>query len=378
LENRLPEGTTVHWHGVPVANPMDGVPFVTQDPVPPGNSFVYEFPATPAGTYFYHSHMGLQLDRGVLGPLVIEETTPHVSYDREYTVLLDDLLEGDPTTASDGVHGDMHGRRGGMGDPSRPEYSALLINGRTRADAPTFEVRRSERVRLRLINAASATAFRVTLTGHELTVTHTDGRPVVPVTVDAVTLGMGERYDVIVEADNPGSWVLTAASLDGTPEPAEAALRYAGTSPSPARGLGHPPTQWQGRTLRLSDLISIESGEAVAAGPDRHFNLVLSGGMMTSAWTINGQVYPDADPLVVSEGERVRVTMQNMSVIDHPMHLHGHFFRVGNALKDTVVVPTHMGRVVFDFTADNPGDWFFHCHNLYHMEMGMARVFRYV
>jgi multicopper oxidase len=375
LENRLPEGTTVHWHGVPLANPMDGVPYITQDPVASGDSFLYEFPATPAGTYFYHSHMGLQLDRGVLGPLVIEETTPHVSYDREYTILLDDLLEGDPSTASDQMHRGMRGR---MGDPSKPEYSALLINGRTPADPPVFEVRRNERVRLRLINAASATSFRVTLTEHQLTVVHADGRPVVPVTVDAITLGMGERYDVIVEADNPGSWLLAATSLDGTPAPARATLRYAGTSQNSAQSLGEPPTIWEGRTLRLSDLVSVESNGEVTGGADRHLNLVLSGGMMSSAWTINGQAYPDAAPLNIQEGERVQVAMQNMSMIDHPMHLHGHFFRVGNALKDTVVVPAHMGRVVFEFIADNPGDWFFHCHNLYHMEMGMARVFRYV
>ncbi|MGH7475696.1 MAG: multicopper oxidase domain-containing protein [Longimicrobiales bacterium] len=99
--------------------------------------------------------------------------------------------------------------------------------------------------------------------------------------------------------------------------------------------------------------------------------------MMSSGWMIDGQRWPDADPLEVHEGERVRVRLTNMSMMVHPMHLHGHFFRVGNALKETVIVPPHMGSLSFDFTADNPGDWFFHCHNLYHMEAGMARVFHY-
>lgn len=95
-------------------------------------------------------------------------------------------------------------------------------------------------------------------------------------------------------------------------------------------------------------------------------------------WTINGQAYPDADPLEIHKGERIRVRMVNQSMMIHPMHLHGHFFRVHDVLKDTVIVPPHMGRVSFDFVADNPGRWFFHCHNIYHMENGMAREGRYV
>ncbi len=99
---------------------------------------------------------------------------------------------------------------------------------------------------------------------------------------------------------------------------------------------------------------------------------------MSSAWTIGGQVYPDADPIEIRKGERVRIRLRNMSMMAHPMHLHGHFFRVGDAWKDTVIVPAHMGTVALDFRADNPGRWLFHCHNAYHMEMGMAREVRYV
>ncbi len=96
------------------------------------------------------------------------------------------------------------------------------------------------------------------------------------------------------------------------------------------------------------------------------------------AWTIDGQAYPDADPLAIGEGEYVRVRMVNRSPAIHPMHLHGHFFQVGDAVKDTVLVPPHGGQITFDFLADNPGDWLFHCHNVYHLERGMARVFEYV
>ena len=132
----------------------------------------------------------------------------------------------------------------------------------------------------------------------------------------------------------------------------------------------------QGRPLALDDLISLELTGGGSGRPDREFNLDLSGGMMSSAWTIDGQTYPDADPLEIRAGEWVR--MPNHSMMLHPMHLHGHFFRVGGAFKDTVIVPPHMGQITFDFVADNPGDWLFHCHNLYHLEAGMARLIRYV
>lgn len=367
LENRLPEPTTIHWHGVPVPNPMDGVPGVTQDPVPAGGTFVYDYVARPSGSYMYHSHVGLQLDRGLLGSLVIEEGTPHVAYDREYTVLLNDFLPDEPRPVA-----------GGMMARDVPRYAALLVNGRPPEDPPVLEVARGERVRLRLLNPGSGNTFRVALAGHRMTVTHTDGRPVQPVEVDALLIGMGERYDVVIEANNPGAWALAAASIRRGPAPARAIFRYKEVKQSvPADG-EIPQGLRGGRLLSLADLQSVETTGEAKGAPDRTFDLTLSGGMMSSAWTIDGQAYPNAEPLEIREGERVRVRMGNMSMMPHPMHLHGHFFQVGDALKETVLLPPHMGRVSFEFVADNPGNWFFHCHNLYHMESGMARVFRYV
>ncbi len=432
VANRLPEGTTIHWHGVPVPNAMDGVPGVTQEPIAAGSTFAYKFRAEPAGTYFYHSHVGLQLDRGLLGPLIVEEREPHVEYDREYTLVFDDYLVGDPQPASGsggggpggtggmgGADGGMHGGAGGMGGgtdgsgtgggmdgsgmgggPSgsgmggtdggsmmgdrRPPYAGLLVNGRLPADSPTLPVSDGERVRLRFVNAASATAFRVRLAGHRLNVSHADGRPVEPVAVDEFVFGSGERYDAVVEADNPGAWELRADAVSGTERPARAVLRYdgrAGTPAAPRSG---------GRQLRYADLRAIEPLEGLDGTPDRTFDLTLSGAMGgmggmggmgetggSSAWLIDGQAYPDADPLTVREGEHVRVRVVNHSPVVHPMHLHGHFFRVGDAVKDTVRVPSHMGELTFDFVADNPGEWLFHCHTLYHLEAGMARVVRY-
>ena len=400
VENQLSEETTVHWHGIPVPNPMDGVPDVTQAPISPGETFTYEYEAAPAGTYVYHSHVGLQIDTALSGPLIVEEESPHVEYDRDYTLMIDDFFFGRPTLDSvEAPPGPGDGRGPGGGGPGgqgpggdgrsrdgpggeypmlrqRPPYQGLVINGRLPSDPPVFDVQEGERVRLRLINPSGATTYRVGIGSHPLTVTHADGRPVDPVEVDSVVLSMGERYDVIVEADASGEWPIIAAPVVGAEQPAEARLRYENTS---AEGTVER-SPFDGRTLQYRDLSALEPLD-VDGAPDQTFEFILSGGMMQGdpdAWTIDGQVYPDADPVAIREGEHIRVELFNRSPALHPMHLHGHFFQVGDAVKDTVLVQPHGGAVAFEFRANNPGDWLFHCHNIYHLERGMARVFEYV
>jgi len=382
VKNQLPEDTTIHWHGLAVPNPMDGVPIFTQKPIAPGEEFTYDFVASPAGTYMYHSHVGLQLDRGLLGPLIVEEKQPHISYDRDYVLVLDDLLADAPqalvSTAGGMMGGMMGGMRGGMGGMMRmkvPPYVALLINGHLPDDSAVFETKKGQRLRLRFVNPSGATTYRVAIAGHRMAITHTDGRPVRPFGVDAFYIGMGERYDVLVETNNPGLWPIVAAPVEIKLPSARALLRY---TDSQARQptVVEPEGIRSGRVLNLTDLHALEPLES--RKPDQDFDFALWGGMMSQAWTINGQAYPQADIVQVHEGGRVRVRMTNHSMMIHPMHLHGHFFRVNDILKDTVIVPPHMGQVSFEFTADNPGRWFFHCHNIYHMESGMAREFRYV
>lgn len=396
VENRLPEPTTVHWHGLPIANEMDGVPNVTQPPIAPGEEFVYEFAVPTAGSYMYHSHVGLQLDRGLSGPLVVEPRNEDLSYDREYTLMLDDWLDGvsgtpEETLESLGGSGMMGegmggGMMGGEGEvPGAVSYPLYLVNGRPPGDPATLEVRRGERVRLRLMNPSADTIFRFAVAGHRMTVTHADGLPVEHVEVDTVRLGMGERYDVLLEADNPGVWQ-AAAAPEGKDDLARALLRYRESPESSAPRPEERPRELGGRLLAYGDLRSsgresFPSG-GLLGGPDRTHELTLSGGMGDYVWTIDGQRYPDAEPLRVSEGEWVRFAMQNHSPMWHPMHLHGHFFQIHTGtgdgpFKDTVMVDPHMGEMAFDFVADNPGEWFFHCHNAYHMETGMARVVSY-
>lgn len=259
---------------------------------------------------------------------------------------------------------------GGMGESRTSgelDYPLYLVNGRT-PDAPeTLAVRRGDKVRLRLINPASETSFRFAVGGHKLTVTHADGLSVEHVTVDALSVEMGERYEVLVEADNPGAWQ-AAAAAEGEDGMARAALRYeeSGERSTPAADLA--PKEMDGKllsyeALRTADRESFPSGE-----PDCPLELTLAGGHGEYVWAINDQLYPDADPLEVSKGEWVRLNVQNASMIAHPMRLHGHFFQVENGTdrgpyKDTATVGVH-DSLNLDFVADNPGDWLFHCHNL--------------
>lgn len=358
--NTLPEPTTIHWHGIPVPNRMDGVPRVTQSPVQPEATFEYRFKAAPPGTFVYHSHVGLQLDWNLLGVFIIEEDDPHVEYDREYVVLLNEYLDHQPP---DGEF------------PSVPEYSGLVVNGKLPSTAPKFEVSEDDRIRFRLINGAGATTFRVRLAGHSMTVAYKDGRPVEPVAVDAIDIGALERYDVIVTADDPGVWELQAAAVNGddigNPAPAIGIVRYENADVS------EPSTpDNDGRTLAYDDLVAKESYPTIDGDPDRTYRLRLSRGPEPGSWAISDQLYPGADWLDVKPGEHVRFILQNRSDMIHPMHLHGHFYEREGAFMDTSMVRPDE-TVAFDFYADNPCRWLFHCHNDYHRESGMARVVRY-
>ncbi|MCU4752356.1 multicopper oxidase family protein [Halobacteria archaeon AArc-curdl1] len=379
VENVLPEETTIHWHGMLLNgdNAMDGVPGVTQAAIEPGEEFVYEFDAEPAGTHWYHSHVGLKLDRELLGPLIIEERDPHIEYDTEATLILDEYLPTEPRVETSSGNGGGMGRMGGMGGggfPDAPPAEGTLINGRLPEEPATIDVEEGDQIRLRLINAAAAATYEIGIDDHELTVTHTDGPAVEPVPVDTLEIGPGERYDVVVEARSPGTWPIRIWPVDESTSAGRALLDYEQSDGNVTEGaIGS-------RQLQLTDLNAIDSLDAYSGEPDRTIDFTLSGGMMGGdgdEWIIDGQAYPDADPIGIEEGEHVRFRMVNRSPIRHPMHLHGHHFAVGDALKDTVIVPGHMGEITIDFVAENPGAWFFHCHHLYHMETGMTREVLY-
>ena len=388
LKNYLPEETSIHWHGVPVPNAMDGVPGITQTGVMPGETFVYEFIAGPAGTYIYHSHARYQLDQGLYGPLIIEPSREMRSYDREYTVLLEDwVMKDGGGVANTNRRPAMGMMRGMMGRAFRqgsepllePVYDAYAANGKVYPAVEPIKVRRGDRVKLRMANPSSATIYDLCLAGHSFTVTHTDGRPIQPIETDILRIGMGERYDVEFVADNPGYWLLSARENGSGESTLRVPLRYEGTTSdqpvSPNFGPGS-------RFVRPWDMKSLDPDSSPGREkPARFISQTLSGGMHSPYWTINGQVYPDVEPIRVDQDTPVRIGYLNRSMMPHPMHLHGHFFKLVNPdlppdrwiQKDTVIVHP-MERVEIQLVADNPGRWFHHCHNLYHMMAGMANV----
>ncbi|MDP3208181.1 MAG: multicopper oxidase domain-containing protein, partial [Rhodoglobus sp.] len=210
VTNGLPAETSVHWHGLALRNDMDGVPPLTQTAIAAGGEFTYDFVAPHPGTYWFHPHVGTQLDRGLYGALIVEDPRESLLYDDEWVVVLDDWLDG-VTATPDGVLEELSGgmgmgmegmvmRDGNMlmgatstllgGDAGDVYYPTFLVNGRPPEDPEVFESRPGNRVRIRLINAGGDTAFTVALGGHEMTITHTDGFPVVPTKATSVLVGM--------------------------------------------------------------------------------------------------------------------------------------------------------------------------------------------
>ncbi|KUN82228.1 copper oxidase [Streptomyces bungoensis] len=418
LSNQLPgrAATSVHWHGVALRNDMDGVPPVTQTAVRAGKNFTYRFLADRPGTYFFHPHVGVQLDRGLYAPLIVEDPKEPLSYDEEWVVVLDDWLDGVTGTPDQvfaelrqgmgGMHGmdgmDMSGGMngspsaspsgGGMsggfmlmgarspllgGDAGDVKYPYHLVNGRVPADPQVFRSKPGKRVRLRLINAGSDTAYRVALGGHRLTLTHTDGFPVAHQQVDALLIGMGERYDALVTlADG----VFPLVALAEGKNAAGMAVVRTGSGAVPETNVH--PGELDGLIMAASRLRAADDVRLPSKKTDRVHRIELNGSMMAYDWAVNGERFdvndPAAHPITVEEGQRVRLDFVNTTTMWHPMHLHGHTYQLGTGgpRKDTtIVLPKRTVSVFFD--ADNPGRWMLHCHNAYHGEAGMMALVAY-
>ncbi len=388
VSNTLPQETTVHWHGLAVPNAMDGVPVLTGPAIAPGGEFTYEFRVPDAGTYYLHSHVGTQLDRGMYGPLIIEDPEDGADYDDELVVVLDDWVDGTGTNP-DQVFEQL--KKNGMApmEPGGPQVSPIrplgddggdvtypyyLINGRLTTDPQVVDYSAAQRVRLRIINAGADTAFRVAVPGSALTVTHTDGYPVVPQQAGSVILGMGERADVIVELTSSVPVVAAAYGKDGY---AQLNMRVGG-APSTVDVDAFVSALRSEAPLNTSSLAPDPSVALSAREPDTTVDLALQGPVAPYAWPINGKLYdPPDNGIPLQAGTRVRMRYVNESSMYHPMHLHGQTFQVvGGPRKDTVLVPPKQ-TVEVDFDTANPGRWIVHCHNDYHLNAGMAAFIEY-
>ena len=388
--NRLPQETTVHWHGLRVPNAMDGVPHLTQVPIAPGERFVYEFDVPDAGTYWYHPHhrSAEQVGRGLYGPLIVEEPEP-LAVDRDLTWMLDDwrlTKEGQISETFEHPHDMSHGGQVG---------NLVTING---VDRSTFALRPGERVRLRLVNAANARLFALQFSGHRPTVIALDGQPVTPhePADGRVVLGPAMRVDLILDAvGKPGRRYAVRDTFYPRLQYDLLELVY-DTTPLRARPLD-APLQLPANPLAEPDLGSAKAHEirfqggmmgtlagATLNGQPMNMRQLMGRG---KAWVVNGVVadgHALKPALTLERGRSYVIALRNDTRWHHPIHLHGHSFRVirrdgeptrHREWQDTVLMAPDEG-VDIAFVADNPGDWMLHCHILEHQSGGMMSVIR--
>ncbi|RFD28195.1 copper oxidase [Pseudomonas sp. GL93] len=480
VKNRLGEPTSIHWHGILLPSTMDGVPGLSFKGIEPGALYVYQFKVKQHGTYWYHSHSGLQEQQGVYGPLVIDPKEPEpYTYQRDYVVMLSDWTDEDPvalmkTLKKQSDYYNLHkptlgdfirdvGKQGwsataadrlmwaqmkmnptDLADVSGETYTYLL-NGHPPGQNWSGVFKAGETIRLRFINGSAMTYFDVRIPGLKMTVIAADGQPVKPVSVDEFRIAVAETYDVLVEpvAD---AYTLFAQSMDRTGYARGTLARQVGATalvppldPRPwltmeDMGMGgmdhgamadmpgmegmdhsamgamamqkHPASEQNNplvdmqamspvpklddpgiglrnngrRVLTYADLRSTFE-DPDGRDPSRTVELHLTGHMEKFAWSFNGVKFSDAEPLQLTYGERVRVVLVNDTMMAHPIHLHGLWSDLEDengqfqVRKHTIDMPPGSRRS-YRVTADALGRWAYHCHLLYHMEMGMFREVR--
>ena len=421
--NQLPVPTSIHWHGLVLPNLMDGVPFVTQDPIPPGASHRYDFPLKQNGSYWMHSHYALQEQQLLSAPMVILSPTQSKVADAEFTIMFSDFSFTNPQDIlkrlmgktdqmkgkaqkkemSDGKAMNTSGQKQSLVVQQWDEaskrlvsrdvpaalpdvdvkYDALLANRRTIDNPEVFEVKPGQNVLLRLMGAASATNFFIDTGALDATIIATDGEPVQPLKGNFFQLSTAQRLDLLVTIPQTGDVFPILALAEGSSLQTGMLLATPGAKASKEQFAIQTQKTMGG--LDNTQEIRLKAKQPLPDKPvQRSLPSVLGGNMTTYTWTINGAPYPNRNSLNVKEGERVELVISNTTGMSHPMHLHGHVFEVTEidgqkiigAKRDTILVPPKSTiKVVFD--ADNPGVWAYHCHILYHLATGMFTVVKY-
>ena len=420
------DSTSIHWHGLLVPNIEDGVPVVTTPVIGPGQSRTFEFLVRQHGTYWYHSHTGHQEQRGVYGAIVIEPKTETKAADHDEVVILSDWTDEDPRDVQRSLlrGSDWYSFRKGTSqsllgayqagklgeyldrekalvppmDLSDVAYDAFLMNGQRRLALPG---KPGETVRVRLINAGAASYFYLDAATGPLRIVAADGQDVKPFDQKRLLIGPAETYDVLVTVPAQGAWELRSTAQDGsgsvsawvgsgerheaTPPPAPDRYGMAAYLTSILDQIDpEPGAKEQERPISPYAKMRAAQPHPVASS-HRELTLKLTGDMIRYEWSFDGLDPRDADAIKVKEGETIRVRLVNNTMMHHPIHFHGHFFRLVDAndkdpatspLKHTVDVPPMSVRTI-EFTAnEGQGDWLIHCHLLYHHITGMVRTIR--
>jgi FtsP/CotA-like multicopper oxidase with cupredoxin domain len=392
LQNRLPragEHTSIHWHGIRLPNDQDGVPYLVQPPVRPGEDHAYSFTPPDAGTYFFHTHCNTveQLGRGLEGVLIIDGDVTE-PYDADEVLLLRDWrvepgeAEFAAFTSARGA-----GRAGSYG-------SLRSVNGAAR---PDIALPASGDCRLRIINTDPTRIMVIGIDGAEAAIIAIDGIAVAPQPLGTWSMGPAMRLDIVVRPPTGGG---IASLIDSNFDDRVELARLVGTGaprrsgdfdPAPLRR-GRVPVPDPASAVRLAFRFQATAAGAAIAAADDGLGLALDHLCLSTRqlWSINGRGWPGPDhsalppPLAILErGQSYVFSLKNETVFSHPIHIHGHFFAVLASNKrpllphnaDTVLLlPDEEVEVAF--VADNPGDWMFHCHIIEHQENGMMGYLR--
>jgi FtsP/CotA-like multicopper oxidase with cupredoxin domain len=405
VDNQLSEATILHWHGLaPPAN-MDGVAMHPIQAIKPGEQRIYQFELPRSGTHWMHSHVGLQEQLLLAAPLIVRETAESLFDEQEHVVMIHDFTFRDPAEILDELKKGGGGHAGhSMADmdhskmnlpteamPASPmpssamlndiTFDALLANDRTLDDPEVVQAEKGGRFRLRLVNACAATNIWIdlgTLQGELIAV---DGNAVHPVKASRFPLAIAQRADIRLALPVGTSSYPVLFQAEGAALRAGIILQPGTAAVNKVSSQSEP-----GPALDLSLELKLK---ALAAFPNepviRTEMLMLGGGGADYVWTLNGKASMHDVLFSVREGERIDVMLHNTTSMAHPMHLHGHYFKVVNvngavidgALRDTVLVPPGE-MVTIRFDADNPGTWPLHCHHLYHMNSGMMGTIAYI
>jgi FtsP/CotA-like multicopper oxidase with cupredoxin domain len=439
IHNEMMMETSVHWHGIILPNKYDGVSYLTTPPIGPMQTYVATFPIIQNGTYWYHSHTMLQEQSGEYGAFIIRKREPDPM--KEYTILLSDWTNEKPEQVQRRLHNatDWYAikkrsvqdyaaaikqkhfgtkltnerKRMLAMDVSDVYYDRFFANGLRQDEQSSFKA--GDKVHLRIINGSSSTYFWLTYAGGKLAVIANDGKDVEPVEVDRFIVGTAETYDAVVTIPDKGSYELLATSEDrtgsasvwlgeGTKVKAKPLPRldyFAGMKMmnDMMKGNGEMNDMGMQMTHQVMDMNAVMYKESIGKtlnygmlrspvkttlpeAPVKLLRFNLTGNMNRYVWTIDNKAVSETDRILIRKGENVRIILYNGTMMRHPMHLHGHFFRLLNGqgdyapLKNTVdIMP--METDTLEFAATESGDWFFHCHILYHMMSGMGRIFHY-
>ena len=374
----------VHWHGQLIPVDADGSIEEGTPAVAPHGQRRYSFTPRPAGSRWYHTHAlaGRNLERGLysgqFGFVYVEARSEPGRYDQEVFLA---MHQWQPFFSVAGEEEDEDSAPGPPNNGMEVGYKAFAFNGKSLGHGEPVRVREGQRVLFHFLNASATETVSVAFPAHEFEVVALDGNPVPnPRKVNVLHIGAAERVDAIVTMNAPGVWMLATLDDDDRKDGFGVVVEYAGRK---------GPPQWIRPEKAVWDytLFGREPGSVGQADGifDLHFKKIPGGHGGVNRWTINGKSYPHSDPLRVERGKRYHMVFHNESDDAHPLHLHRHSFELtavngkptAGVMKDTVVVVAYK-TVEVEFTADNPGNTLFHCHQQLHMDFGFMTLIKYV